>query len=202
MAWRWLVGSSFTGETLPQPPYAALLPISPASEVYRDRRRARRGGLWRHNHVALELDGVARHAMATVLNGHTPDYRCDRPKRMRGLQIEGTETLGSEEFFAVALEGDIGRDAVLAWAQVLLAAVGWRAVPNDAQDAPGALLTTAADVARESGEFMGAVMDAQADGHVDPMEAEEIARRARLISQKLEVTARVAVHQAAKGVRR
>ncbi len=193
------MGEAFMPDTMRPPAYASLLPISPAAEVFRDRIGARRTGLKEHNYTAIELAGVALRAHGSVTNGHTPDVRCDRSERLRRLQVEGTEGLPSEDIFAIALENDLGRDAVIAWAQVLLSSVGWRAVPNEASDAPGALLVATAKVARESGEFLATVAEAQADGRIDLAENEKIEAQAHRLAQDIQVAARVAANEARQG---
>jgi hypothetical protein len=193
------MSKDLTPERVPEPLKTGQVRISGRAEVVRDRIIERHSGLWAHNPNAVNVAAEALVAFTEVANGHLASVRCDRSERVRQMQADGTTGWQSEDIVATAHENEYGKDAVIAWAQVVLSSIGWRAVPNDAPDAPGALLIATAAVARDGGEFFGLIAEAQADGRIDTNENDKIQKQAHRIAQNVQVAARVAANEEAKG---
>lgn len=178
-----------------QPKTATLRRLSGPAEVVRDRIISRHGGLWEHNPRAVEVAAEALVAFSDVANGHLAGLRCDRTERIRQLQADGTTGYQSEDIVAVALEDEMGRDAVVAWARVLMAEIGYEVIP--ASVTPEEVLEAAAVVAEAGAAAVADTNRAASDGHFTSDEAIVVAKRCRRLEDAA-VTLRVSAWQAAK----
>lgn len=183
------------GADSPRPTEFALLRISGPAEVILGRLIARRGGLWEHNPRAVAVAARGLAAVDDVVGRRTPDIRCDRGERMRGIQIDGSTGFQSEDLVAMGLENELGREALVAWCRVVLSEVGHEVVPSTvtAED----LLEATAAVAEAAGAAVADTNRASSDLTINETEAILIAKRARRLEDAA-VTLRVSAQRAAR----
>jgi hypothetical protein len=186
-----------TPQRLPQSLKTEQPRISGAAETIKGRMLKRHAGLMDHNPVAMNAACEALAAMGAAAD-NVSSFRCDRSERHRQMQLDGTTGLQFEDAFAMGLENEDGKATVLAGVRVLLATLGYRAVPMDARG-PSSLPSLTATTARESGEFLALITEAPADGRIDFNELAAIERGRDELVDAASRAAIVAAREAQRG---
>lgn len=143
-----------------------------AVEVILYRVKARRSDLFKHNPRVLELAATALDAMQRVIDGHAASVRCDRSKRYRLFQFDGSRGFQLEDVIAVGEETERGQAAAVAAFGVVLRSWGFQITPvteqpKDSMSAVGALI-------KEGGELLAAAGSAMGDGNVNASDLAQI----------------------------
>jgi hypothetical protein len=142
--------------------------------------KQRHKGLWENPEGIPAAGDAACEALAAikdVADQHLASLRCDRLERHRQMQVDGTTGLQFEDLFAMAMKNDHGRDAVLAGLRVLLAKIGYDAVPTQvsAEDVHEALAVVSECASAVEAETIRALRD----NDMNETEAALVAKKTR-----------------------
>lgn len=155
---------------------------------------AGRGELFDHAPSAITYAALELVAMHNAAEGHAEPIRADRQRRYRTKQLMGQRGLPTEDWFAIALEGEIGLAVAIAGLRVRAAAVGMELVPlvDRAPSVRSALCELLAQMGRLNTEGAGALKD-------DTVDADERARIRRLLPELKALTAQLEAADVAAG---
>ncbi len=171
--------SSFdlTPERVPQPVQTEQRRISGPAEVIRGRMIVRRKTLWQQKPEVVNAACEGMAALVDIADRHAASLRIDKSERQRQNQFEGCQGLQSEDLFAIAMEDKNGRAAVLAWARVLLATMGYEATPTEvtAEQVHEALAVVSECASAVEADTIRAL----GDNTIDEAEAMLVAKRTR-----------------------
>lgn len=184
-------------EILHPAPGSVEVPLYGSADLIRENLAEHRTELAEHNPAALNVAARALSLMHEISSRRVNEIRADRSRRYRSLQLMGERSLPLEDLVAIALEGEAGREIALQGLRLLAEAVGCDLVRRDnGADTAAALLDAAGSLAREQGELVAEITQAESDGKVSFVESERIQRRARAVSEKAQLAARVAARRA------